>query len=107
MEPLAKLVQLHSALFNKRDQVTWRTAVGNESKRIHVLLPADILDEIDRRVGARRRSQLEALDEFAGYLKDVDIPGWETPETAAEWVRQQRRLGSDPWDEVDQFSRDP
>lgn len=87
-----------------------------ELKRTHVLLPADLLAAIDRRVGARqrsaflteaarhelrRRSQVESLRKYAGFLKDVDIPGWETPEAAAEWVHQQRRIGSDPWDEVD------
>lgn len=74
--------------------------------RTHIVLPEDMLAEIDELVGKRKRSQfieeaieerlkrerrLKALDAFAGFLKDVDIPGWETPESTVEWVRQQRR----------------
>ena len=29
---------------------------------------------------------------MAGSLADVDIPGWDTKEAAAEWVRALRRL---------------
>jgi hypothetical protein len=82
--------------------------VGSEHKRTHVLLPAELIGEIDRRVGARRRSaflaeaarhelrrrdQLASLEAFAGYLKEVDVPGWGSPEAASAWVRQQRRSG--------------
>jgi len=89
--------------------------MATDTVRVHALLPKDVVDEIDRSVGARRRSaflteaarhelrrnrQLRALEEFAGSLKDVDIPGWETSESAAEWVRQQRRIGRDPWEEA-------
>ena len=91
--------------------------MATDMVRVHAFLPKDLVDEIDRNVGARQRSaflteaarhelrrqrQLRALDEFAGYLKDVDIPGWETSESAAEWVRQQRRIGRDHWEEASQ-----
>ena len=82
--------------------------MGSELKRTHVLLPTELIGEIDRRVGVRRRSaflaeaarhelrrrnQLATLETFAGYLKDVDVPGWESPEAASAWVREQRRSG--------------
>jgi hypothetical protein len=89
--------------------------VVTEMVRTHVLLPKDVVEEIDRSVGERRRSaflteaarrelrrarQRRALEELAGSLKDVDVPGWETPESTAEWVRQQRRIETDPWEEA-------
>jgi hypothetical protein len=88
-----------------------RLLVATEMIRTHVLLPKDVVEEIDRRVGERRRSgflaeaarekldrqrRMQALERFAGWLKDVDVPGWETPESTAEWVRRQRRIGEDP-----------
>lgn len=74
-------------------------------KRTHVLLPEDLLDDVDALVGARRRSSFiadavmsevrrrrlkAAVAEMDGALADVDIPGWETPEAAAAWVRALR-----------------
>lgn len=38
----------------------------------------------------RRRRLSAALAEMDGALADFDIPGWETPEAAAEWVRALR-----------------
>lgn len=75
-------------------------------RRTHVVLPEDLLAKIDELVGKRERSRFiaevleaevrrrrlhRALDELDGFLADVDIPGWETPEAAAEWVRAGRR----------------
>jgi len=84
---------------------------------VAVILPSDLVKEIDRRVGVERRSEfvagvvrqelddidarLRAFDEFVGSLADLDIPGWETPEAVAEWVREQRRTGSDQWEEAE------
>ena len=74
--------------------------------RVHVTLPEDIVKAVDRLVGQGGRSQfiasvveLElrrrrlsvALEELDGALADVDIPGWETRESAAAWVRALRR----------------
>lgn len=71
-------------------------------RRTHVLLPENLVGEIDGLVGPRARSRFiaeavegevrrrrlrAALREMDGDLADVDIPGWETPEAAAEWVR--------------------
>jgi hypothetical protein len=76
------------------------------ARRVHVLLPDELIESVDALVGQRRRSQFiaetvaeelrrrrlsAALEQMAGSLADVDIPGWETPEAAAEWVRALRR----------------
>jgi hypothetical protein len=82
-----------------------------ERNSVRVSLPKDLVEEIDRRVGERRRSgflaeaarekmeredRAQTLERFAGWLKDVDVPGWETPEATAEWVHRQRRIGHEP-----------
>jgi metal-responsive CopG/Arc/MetJ family transcriptional regulator len=74
--------------------------------RTHVVLPKELVESIDRLVGHRHRSEFvaEAVAErlarrrrsmaaeaVAGSLADVDIPGWETSEAAAQWVRDLRR----------------
>lgn len=73
--------------------------------RTHVVIPRELIDEIDQRVGPRRRSEfvtaaleeklqrirvLEAAREAAGSLADTVIPGWESSEAAAKWVRSLR-----------------
>lgn len=88
-------------------------ATSGGRRRAHVILPDDLVREIDERVGQRRRSEFiqqaveeklsrqrvqASLAEMAGALADVDIPGWESPEAAAEWVRALRR--GDPVDVV-------
>ena len=80
--------------------------------RTHVLLPRALVNEIDRRVGPRRRSEflaraaqreldveerLRLFDEFVGSMKGKSIPEWETSESAAAWVREQRAIDHDPW----------
>lgn len=77
--------------------------------RAHIVVPDTLIAEVDARVGQRKRSRfiaeaiaeklrrvelLDAYDAFAGSLADVDIPGWETPESTTEWVRALRQ-GSD------------
>ena len=79
-----------------------------------VTLRDDLVEEVDQRVGKRRRSEfineaveerlkhlrlIEFAREASGSLKDVDIPGWETRESALEWVRKMR-VSRDPWDEA-------
>jgi metal-responsive CopG/Arc/MetJ family transcriptional regulator len=76
-----------------------------EMMRTHVLLPVDLVDEIDAVVGQRkrsrfiaeavaeklRRSRLEsALDELERTPAVLEVPGWETSESAAQWVAAQR-----------------
>lgn len=80
--------------------------------RTHVLLPRELVKEIDRRVGPRRRSEflaraaqreldletrLRLLDEFIGSMKGRSIPEWETSDSAAAWVREQRVSDHDTW----------
>ena len=81
--------------------------------RTHVILRDDLVEEVDKRVGKRKRSEfineaveerlkrlrlIEAAEVAGGSLKDVDIPGWETEESTLEWVRE-LRTSPDPWDE--------
>ena len=81
-------------------------AVDAKQRRAHIVMPTELLDAVDAEVGPRKRSQfvqeaveeklwrkrmLVSLDEMAGSLKDADIPGWETSDAAAEWVRALRR----------------
>lgn len=75
--------------------------------RTHVIIPQELVSSIDRLVGSRNRSKflaeaakkelqrlklIEAFHKVAGSLKDVDIPGWETSESAARWVHDIRRM---------------
>ena len=81
-------------------------AVDTRQRRTHIVMPAELVKAIDAEVGPRKRSRFvqeaveeklrrqrlqTSLAEMAGSLADVDIPGWETPEAAAEWVRALRR----------------
>lgn len=73
--------------------------------RTHVILPDDLLEEIDKLVGKRKRSafladavekelrrrrRVELGAELANALHHRDIPGWETEESTQEWVRKMR-----------------
>jgi hypothetical protein len=73
--------------------------------RTHVVMPKETVRDIDDLVGRRARSkflaeaaeeklrrlrQQAALRKVAGSLKDLDVPGWETPDAASEWVVQSR-----------------
>ncbi len=74
--------------------------------RIRILMPKEFVDEIDRFVGPRHRSEFvsDAVEEkvsrerlcraalrLGGSLADKDIPGWESTESAAGWVNSLRR----------------
>ena len=76
------------------------------SARAHVVLPEDLIEEVDRIAGKRKRSHFveEAirdklrrerlavvLKESAGSLNPADYPEWSTPEKVSEWVRSRRR----------------
>lgn len=78
--------------------------------RTHILVPEPLIEAIDRLVGSRgrsaffikaaerelaRRRLVEAAEKAAGVLADRDIPGWETPESAADWVRALRQDDTD------------
>lgn len=81
-----------------------------EMVRTHVLLPRDLVKQIDERVGPRRRSEFvattlrkeldrhnllklaEAAAEEAKRLGNGGgPPEWATPEGTLAWVRAQRR----------------
>ncbi len=74
--------------------------------RTHIVIADDLVKAVDVLVGPRKRSQFfaDAIEEkikhqkrvelakkLAGSLKNVDIPGWETSEKAAEWVSKNRK----------------
>lgn len=80
-------------------------SVEAKQQRAHIVMSAELIAEIDAQVGPRRRSRfveeavaeklqrqrrIEAFDQVVGSLKDVDVPGWETPETTAQWVHDLR-----------------
>jgi hypothetical protein len=77
--------------------------------RTHFIAPKDLIKEVDRLVGARRRSQFltEAAAEklkrekLLRFTREVmklppaeGIPEWETPESTSKWVHD-RRVESD------------
>jgi hypothetical protein len=80
--------------------------VSRDRLRAHVVIPEDLLREVDALVGNRKRSDFfveaarekvareklrRAAHRLAGTLADTDIPGWETSESTREWVRSLRR----------------
>lgn len=78
--------------------------------RAHVILPEELVNEVDQAAGTRKRSafveaavreklarqrQSEALRGLAGILAPADYPEWATPEQTSAWVRAQRRLDNE------------
>ena len=73
--------------------------------RTHFIAPKELIEEADRLVGARRRSQF-IIDAVAEKLKrekllrltrevmklppEEGVPGWETPEAVSKWVHDLR-----------------
>jgi hypothetical protein len=79
--------------------------VARATVRTHIVVPEDLVSSIDRLVGKRARSRffVEAAEEklarerrarifkaAAGDLADVPIPGWDSSEAGAAWVRRSR-----------------
>lgn len=73
--------------------------------RTHVILPADLLEAVERAAGPRGRSAFiaeavreklqredlrTAMEEAAGSLDPKDYPAWQTPEAISEWVYRLR-----------------
>ena len=74
--------------------------------RTHIVLPDELLEEVDRLAGFRKRSQFieeaaieklererqrEALNKYQGILDPSEYPEWRTAKDAAKWVRNLRR----------------
>jgi len=89
------------------------------SRRAHVVLPVDLVAEIDKLVGKRGRSafltelaqreikirrQREALREAAGSWKSDDHP--ELAHGAAAWVRQIRDFDTRRFEELERRRED-
>jgi hypothetical protein len=87
----------------------------NLNRRAHVILPVELVSDIDKLVGKRgrsafltevardeiqRRQQREALREAAGAWKDEDHP--ELKDGAAAWVRQIRAESEARFQELEQ-----
>lgn len=81
-------------------------AVSANRRRAHVVMPEDLLQEIDARVGQRHRSEfiqeaiaeklqrlrrVEAFERVVGSVAEGEIPEWETRESTDEWLRELRR----------------
>jgi metal-responsive CopG/Arc/MetJ family transcriptional regulator len=77
--------------------------------RAHIVLPDDLVTEMDRLVGKRRRSRfvaeavrerlrkeglLQAIRDGAGAIDLNEHPEWATPEKVTDWVRSLRRIPS-------------
>ena len=86
--------------------------------RTHIVLPTELVERVDRLVGARKRSRffaaavakeaarmelLAAAADAAGSMADIQIPGWETSETIAQWVHQLRQEEIANLDALDQM----
>ena len=83
--------------------------------RTNLVLPRELVAEIDRVAGPRGRSRFvaEVLEQAvrrerqraamrAGIGMLVDHPGyghWSTPDRVVQWVTEQRSGGRDPWQE--------
>lgn len=80
--------------------------MSKEMMRAHVVIPKSLVETIDELVGKRHRSEFlteaaekevrrlkltKAAEKAGGSLEQVDTPGWESSEAAAEWVRASRR----------------
>lgn len=80
--------------------------VAEKQADVNMTMPDALVSEVDARVGQgdrerfilkaveeklKRLRRVESFQRFAGSLADVDIPGWETAESSAEWVRALRR----------------
>jgi hypothetical protein len=79
--------------------------MAHATTRTHLIAPKALIDEVDRLVGPRRRSEFitTAVDEKLKREKllqatrramklpaESDVPGWETPEAVSQWVHDLR-----------------
>jgi len=81
-----------------------------------VVIPKELLEEVDGLVGSRRRSEFivdavrrqvqrarlgAAIESTAGILDPADYPEWETREKISAWVHESRDADRRP------FEREP
>jgi len=81
------------------------------SVRTNLLLPAELVAEVDAVAGPRNRSRYvaealrarlradrlrSAVAATAGVLRTEDYPAWQSPEGVAAWVRARREERTDP-----------
>jgi metal-responsive CopG/Arc/MetJ family transcriptional regulator len=79
--------------------------------RAHVVLPEDLVAEVDRIAGKRKRSEFieeavrervrreklrDVLKRAAGSMNPADYPEWSTPEKTSKWVHDMRRADDKP-----------
>ena len=95
-----------------------RTVVRHDVRmnvRTNLLLPKELVEEVDHFAGERGRSRYvaealrarlkrdrlkEAIEKTAGVLRAEDYPEWPTSETVVDWVRARRAETTDPGPEV-------
>lgn len=92
-----------------------------EKVRTHVLLPREMVEEIDRLVGKRCRSKFveetleaklqrarlgDALRLARGSIDLSEHPEWSTPEKVSAWVRAQRQMDNDRLERLNQRRRE-
>ncbi|HEX5499236.1 MAG TPA: hypothetical protein VFX03_08420 [Thermomicrobiales bacterium] len=85
------------------------SGASGERRRAHVVLPGELINEIDARVGQRHRSQfiqnavedklrrlrrVEAFERILESPDEVGIPEWGTRESTSDWLRGLR----EEWD---------
>ncbi len=79
--------------------------------RTNLLLPKELVEELDEVAGPRGRSRFvaeavayklhreklrRAFDRSFGVLRNEDYPHWDTSEKVVEWVRELRAEETDP-----------
>lgn len=77
-----------------------------ETVRTHVIMPEDVVRQLDKMVGMRERSKFivdavierinriklrESASKLAGSLSDKNIEGWDTEENTSSWVQSLRK----------------
>ena len=84
--------------------------------RTNLLLPKELVEEVDRYAGPRGRSRFvaealaerlrrerlrEAVESTAGALRGANYPHWESSDAVVAWVRHLRSEETDP-DPIDE-----
>ena len=80
--------------------------MSKEGEGTPVIVPREVVEEVDEVVGSGERSRffadaakekltrirlLKVATDAAGCLATIEIPGWESSDAAAGWVRALRR----------------